>query len=325
MTNDKRPMANDICAIGIDVGGTKIAAGVVTRAGELLFHRCLPTGAERGGEAALRDVEALSVELINRAEEANMNVTGIGLCVAELVDLDGNVTSGHTIKWNGWPIRERLSRIAPTVIESDVRAAALAEAIYGAGLDYEIFLYLTVGTGVSCCLVMHKRPYAGAHGDALICASSPLTSTCAECGASNKVALEDYASGPALARRYQPYSPEKISRAEEVIKAAKGGAARAIEIVRSAGDALGVTAGLLINTLDPEAVVVGGGLGRADGLYWECFLRSTRAHIWAEARRNLPVTHAALARNGVIGAAVNFLRRGDRPDSVDHYASPIAY
>jgi len=325
MTDDKRQMTGAVCAIGIDVGGTKIAAGVVTRAGELLFHRRLLTGAERGGEVVLRDVEAISVELINTAVEAGMKVAGIGLCVAELVDLDGNVTSGHTIKWNGWPIRDRLSRIAPTVIESDVRAAALAEAIYGAGRDYEIFLYLTVGTGVSCCLVMHKRPYAGAHGDALICASSPLTSTCDECGASNRVALEDYASGPALARRYQPYSPEKISRAQEVIKAAQGGDARAIEIVRSAGDALGVTAGLLINTLDPEAVVVGGGLGRADGLYWECFLRSTRAHVWAEARRDLPVTHAALAGNGVIGAAVNFLRRGDRPDSIGHYALPVVH
>ncbi len=315
MNNDKGQMTKDICAIGVDVGGTKIAAGVVTRAGELLFHRRLPTGAGRGGEAVLRDVEALSVELVNRAEEAGMKVAGVGLCVAELVDLEGNVTSGHTIKWNGWPIRERLSRIAPAVIESDVRAAALAEAIYGAGRDYEIFLYLTVGTGISCCLVMHKRPYAGAHGDALICASSPLTSTCAGCGASNKVALEDYASGPALARRYQPHFPEKISRAEEVIKAAQGGDARAIEIVRSAGDALGVTAGLLVNTLDPEAVVVGGGLGRADGLYWECFLRSTREHIWAEARRDLHIKHAELARNGVIGAAIKFLRRADRPDS----------
>src|SRR5215468_5093395 len=221
MTNDKGPMMKDICAIGIDVGGTKIAAGVVTRAGELLFPRCLPAAAERGGEAVLRDVEALSIELITRAEEAGMNVAGIGLCVAELVDLHGNVTSGHTIKWNGWPIRERLSRIAPAVIESDVRAAALAEAIYGAGRDYEIFLYLTVGTGISCCLVIHKRPYAGAHGDALICASSPITSKCGECGASNKAPLEEFASGPALARRYQAHSPahsqahspEKISRA----------------------------------------------------------------------------------------------------------------
>ncbi|HEY7184050.1 MAG TPA: ROK family protein [Blastocatellia bacterium] len=300
-------MTNDICALGIDVGGTKIAAGVVTRAGKSLFPRRLPTGAERGGEAVMRDVEALSVELINRAEEAGIRVAGIGLCVAELVDLQGNVTSGHTIKWGGWPIRERLSQIAPAVIESDVRAAALAEAVYGAGRGHEIFLYLTVGTGISCCLALRKRPYAGAHGDALICASSPLTSVCAECGAINKLTLEDYASGPAIARRYQPYSTDKVSRAEEVIKAARGGDARAVEIVRSAGDALGATAGLLINTLDPEAVVVGGGLGRAGGIYWECFLRSTREHIWAEARRGLQIKHAALSRNGVIGAAINAL------------------
>jgi glucokinase len=300
-------MTNDVCAIGVDVGGTKIAAGVVTQAGELLFPRRLPSAAERGGEAMLRDVEALSTDLINRANKAGMKVAGIGLCVAELVDLQGNVTSGHTIKWGGWPIRERLSQIAPAVIEADVRAAALGEAIYGAGRDYEIFLYLTVGTGVSCCLMLSRRPYAGAHGDALICASSPLTSTCEECGATNKVALEEYASGAALARRYQPYSQEKISRAEEVIRAAQDGDARALEIIRSAGAALGVTAGLLVNTLDPEAVVVGGGLGRAGGIYWECFLRSTREHIWAEARRNLPIKRAALAHNGVIGAAVNAL------------------
>jgi glucokinase len=300
-------MTNDVCAIGVDVGGTKIAAGVVTQAGELLFPRRLPSAAERGGEAMLRDVEALSTDLINRANKAGMKVAGIGLCVAELVDLRGNVTSGHTIKWDGWPIRERLSQIAPAVIEADVRAAALGEATYGAGRDYEIFLYLTVGTGVSCCLMLGKRPYAGAHGDALICASSPLTSTCEECGATNKVALEEYASGPALARRYQPYSQEKISGAEEVIRSALDGDARALEIIRSAGAALGVTAGLLVNTLDPEAVVVGGGLGRAGGIYWECFLRSTREHIWAEARRNLPIKRAALAHGGVIGAAVNAL------------------
>jgi glucokinase len=310
MTNDQRPISNDICALGVDVGGTKIAAGVVTKAGELLFSRHLPTGADRGGEAVLREVEALSVELINIAEGAGLKVEGIGLSVAELVDLHGNVTSGHTIKWDGWPIRERLSQIAPAVIESDVRAAALAEAIYGAGRDYGIFLYLTVGTGISCCLALDKRPYAGAHGAALICASSPLTSTCGECGATNNVILEEYASGPALARRYQVAhsadSSEEASRAEEVTEAAERGDARAIEIVSSAGAALGVTTGLLINTLDPEAVIVGGGLGRADGLYWECFLRSTREHIWAEAGRKLPIKHAALAENGVIGAAINF-------------------
>jgi glucokinase len=304
-------MLEELCVLGIDVGGSKIAAGVVTREGNVLFPCLMPTGAERGGEAVLREVEALSVELINRAEQSSLKVAGIGLSVAELVDLHGNVTSGHTIEWSGYPVQQRLSNIAPTIVEADVRAAALAEAIRGTGLDYEIFLYLTIGTGISCCLVQNKQPYAGAYGNALVCASSPLTSTCAECGASNKIALEEYASGSALARRYQPYCSEKIGRAEQVIEAASAGDERAIEIVSTGGAALGVTVGLLVNVLDPEAVVVGGGLGLRDGLYWECFLRSTREHIWADARRDLPIQHAALAENGVIGAAMSFWRHTD--------------
>src|SRR5262245_4426671 len=119
-----------ICAIGIDVGGSKIAAGVVTSTGEVLFPCLMATVAERGGEAVLQDVETLSLDLMDKAERSGLRVAGIGLSVAELVDLRGNVTSGQTIKWSGFPVRQRLSNIAPTAIEADVRAAALAEAIY---------------------------------------------------------------------------------------------------------------------------------------------------------------------------------------------------
>jgi len=297
------------CALGIDVGGSKIAAGVVNSAGEVLFPCLQPTGAARGGEAVLQDVEALSVELKNLAEQSGLEIAGIGLGVAELVDPQGNVTSGYTIKWSGCAIKQRLSQIAPAAIEADVRAAALAEAVYGTGRDHEIFLYLTVGTGISCCLVQNRRPYAGAHGNALVCASSPLTSTCVECGASNKVTLEEYASGPALALRFQPHRSEKIWRAEQVFAAASEGDERALEILRTAGSALGVTAGFLVNVFDPEAIVVGGGLGMCNGIYWDCFLNSTREHIWAETRCDLPIRHAALADNGVIGAALSFWRR----------------
>ncbi|MCI0659599.1 MAG: ROK family protein [Acidobacteria bacterium] len=299
---------NSTCALGIDIGGTKIAAGIVTQGGKLLFSRRQPTGAERGGEAVLRDVETLLLELIAQADAGGLKVAGIGISLAELVDLEGNVTSEQTIKWCGWPVRERLSRIAPTVIESDVRAAALAEAIHGAGRDYRIFLYLTVGSGISCCLVQHRQPYTGAFGNALVCASSPFTSICSTCGATNRVVLEEYASGPALARRYQPFRSETIVRAEQVIDGASAGDEQAIEIVQSAGAALGVTAGLMVNVLDPEAVIVGGGLGLIDGLYWESFLASTREHIWAESGRGLPIQHAALAENGVIGAAMSIWR-----------------
>lgn len=305
---------NPTCAIGIDIGGTKIAAGIVTRGGKLLFSHRQPTSAERGGEPVLRDVEALTVELINKAEAGGMEVAGIGISLAELVDLQGIVTSEQTIKWCGWPIRERLSRYAPAVIEADVRAAALAEAVHGAGKDYRIFLYLTVGSGISCSLVQDKQPYTGAFGNALVCASSPLTSTCSNCGATNRVVLEEYASGPALVRRYQPFRSEKIVRAEVVVDAALAGDGHAIEILRSAGAALGVTAGLLVNVLDPEALIVGGGLGLIDGLYWDSFLTATREHIWAESGRALPIKHAALGENGVIGAAISIWRDSEHPN-----------
>jgi glucokinase len=290
-------------AIGIDVGGTKIAAGLVTPSGELFGRKLIPTRAERGGEAVLSDVESLALELSRSAEAQQFKLGGIGLGVAELVDGAGEVASDYTIKWRGIRVAERLSRIAPTCVEADVRAAALAEAKIGAGRDYNLFLYLTVGTGISCCLVEHGRPFRGAHGSALVCASSPLTHRCAACGMENRFILEEYAAGPALASRYQHRSGKIATRAEDVFHYAAVGDGDARTVLETAGAALGVTTGLLINVLDPQAGGVGGGLGLAGGLYWESFVNSTREHTWSDSIRNIPIERAALNDAGVIGAA----------------------
>ena len=142
-------------------------------------------------------------------------------------------------------------------------------------------------------------------GNALILASSPLTVDCAACGARNRFVLEDFASGPALVARYRAESGRPASRGEEVLSAAAAGDAAAVAVVRSAGEALGGSVGFLVNVLDPEAVVVGGGLGLAGGLYWEAFVAATRAHVWSEATRGLPILRAALGPDaGVIGAAL---------------------
>ncbi|MEJ7616162.1 MAG: ROK family protein [Pyrinomonadaceae bacterium] len=291
-------------AIGIDVGGTKIAAGLVTSSGELLCRRLIPTQAERGGEVVLRDVEALALELAGEAKAQGLSLSGMGVGVAELIDLAGAVASEHTIKWRGLPVVHRLSRVAPTRLEADVRAAALAEAKCGAGQGFDSFLYLTVGTGISCCLVLHGRPFAGAHGAALICASSSLTCRCAECGAENRFVLEEYAAGPALVNRYRRCTAVNVSQAEQVFHHAAAGDQDARRVLETAGSALGVTTGLLINVLDPQAVVVGGGLGRAGGCYWESFVKSTREHTWSELVRHIPIKRAALDEAGVIGAAL---------------------
>ena len=237
-------------------------------------------------------------------------VQGIGVGVAELVDLAGNVTSAHTIDWPGLSAQAAFSKLAPAIVESDVRAPALAEAMFGAGRSYRLFAYVTIGTGISYCLVQDGKPYAGARGNALVLTSGPLTFRCPGCGAVSQSIVEEIASGPALAAHYSQLSAVQVTKAEAVLAAVEAGDTIAIQTVETAAEALGSSVGFMINLLDPEAVIVGGGLGLAGGLYWDRFVASTRAHIYADATRDLPIRQASLGVDaGLIGAAATIFRR----------------
>ena len=293
-------------AIGLDVGGTKIAAGVVLwPSGEILQRTIIPTNPTRGGEAVLKDTLDLARQLLGWARLEGIEVAGIGAGVAELVDCEGNVTSSCTIDWRNRPVQQRLSEIAPAQVESDVRAAAVGEAIFGAGRGHRLFAYVTVGTGISSCLVQDGRPFKGAQGNAITLSSSPLSTVCTHCGTKLNPVLEEFASGPAIAKRFaQSHNAEPTETCEAVFRAASNGDKDATEILTSAGEALGVSVAFLVNVLDPEMIVVGGGLGMAGGLYWDAFQRSCRAHIFADNSRGLPIVSAKLGTNaGLVGAA----------------------
>jgi glucokinase len=292
-------------AVGIDVGGTKIAGGLVRFPDATLAEReLLATRPDRGPDAVLADVTALAERLVRRAAADAREVAGVGLGVPELVDLRGCVTSAQTLDWRGAPLAERLAAIGPVRVEADVRAAALAEARFGAGRPFRAFAFVTVGTGISSTLVLDGKPFAGARGNALVLASSPMPAVCDHCGAPGRLALEDLAAGPALVRRYQRRRPGWAGSAADVLDAAASGDPEAVQVVRSAGIALGVVVAFLVNVLDPEAVIVGGGLGLAGGLYWSAFVEAARQHIWAPTTRGLPLLPAALGADaGVIGAA----------------------
>lgn len=292
--------------IGLDVGGTKIAGGLVDLAtGQVVHRRQIPTGADRDGDVVLRDAVAVADDLGSDAASAGVAVHSVGIGVAELVDVQGAIRSAHVIDWPGQPVREAFAHIAPVMIESDVRAAALAEARFGAGRPFAIFVYVTVGTGISSCLVQGGVPFPGSRGNALVLASGPVTSVCDRCGTREDTVLEDVASGPALATRYARRHGRDVAHGWQVVQAAEAGEPDAVEVVGSAGEALGNAVGWLVNVLDPAAVVVGGGLGMAGGLYRERFVSSTRAHVWSPASRDLPILAAGLAADsGIIGAAV---------------------
>jgi len=258
-------------AVGIDVGGTKLAAGVVdVGTGTVLERRERPTGAERGGAAVLADCVALAAEL----DAASASV-GIGLC--ELVDLEGRPASAETVDWRGLDVAGAFggSRV---VVEADVRAAALAEARFGAGAGASPFLFVVVGTGASACLVVDGRPYAGARGEALVLGAPPV---------------ELVASGKALA------GAARVERAEDVLAdPAHAG------LLATAADALGSALAVLVNALDPAVVVLGGGLG-AEPAYRERVARAVRARVAYPRTPPLPVLSSALGRDGgVVGAAL---------------------
>jgi glucokinase len=282
-------------AIGIDIGGTKIAAGVVdTQTGVVAQRRQLPTQPGRGAQAVLDDTLALARELAGHAPGAHI---GLGIC--ELVNPTGDVTSQYTIDWAGVPVQSLLSEIAPARVEADVRAHARAEAVLGAGRGFDTFVFLSVGTGISSTLVQGGLPFAGSRGNALVLATGPVTVPAPD-GGRIRFVLEEYASGAALCAR------AGVERAEQLFEAAAAGDPAAHDLLADAGTMLGSAAGWLASVLDPAAMIVGGGLGTAEGPYWDAFVPAVRDHIWSETTRTLPILKAALGPDaGIIGAALS--------------------
>jgi glucokinase len=319
-----RPGRLEDAIIGIDVGGTKIAAGAVEPAsGTVAFRREVPTRPERGATAVLADIETLAESTAAELRGDERIPIAVGVGVPELVDATGQIRSAHLLDWSIMPLRERMEAIAPALIAADVRAAALAEARHGAGREFESFAYISIGSGISSTVVQNGVPLVGARGGALVLSSGSLGVPCPECSNWTEFVLEDYASGPALARRYAAATGHGVESAETVIAAASEGEPTAVQIVDSAADALGSSLGWLVNVLDPEAIVVGGGLGLARGRFRERLIAATRSHIWNPGARGLPFVSAALGADaGLIGAA---LTADQHPGGRDYtFGSPVA-
>jgi glucokinase len=296
-------MAAPATVIGIDIGGTKTAIGAVRLPdGEVLEKVLLPTPTgTASGEAFLND---LIRQVTGFVDHQSDKPGAIGLSICELVDLDSRVRSGHRVHWENLDPLARFAEILPTVVESDVRAAALAEARLGAGKSYRQFFYLNLGTGISSCLVLDGKPHAGHRGYALAIASSPISMREPDSGEIVTQVLEDIAGGEGLAKlATQTGLPAKS--AEELIALAERSDGSARILILDAARAIGVSLGLAINILDPEAVVIGGGLARSQGVFWDAILRETRAHIWSAETRTLPIVKGSMAGDAaLIGAAL---------------------
>jgi glucokinase len=268
-------------ALGIDVGGSKIAACLVdVDRGTVIESVRVPTQPDRGGPVVLAECRELARSLgADGAEPSHRIPIGIGVC--ELVSPAGAVTSAVTLDWRDLDIAAAFG--GPIVVESDVRAAAIAEARHGAGRDRSNFVFVTVGTGVSYCLMLGGVPYVGARGNALILGSPPVEST---------------ASGAALSRRAGVTSAEEVFERLDRVDVDRG------NVVGDGARDLGRALAWLINALDPGLVVVGGGLGLRDD-YRDAAVATMRSGIEAADSRQIAVVPAELGADaGAIGAAL---------------------
>ena len=290
------------CAVGVDVGGTKVRAALVDGRGLVAAVLQEPTLAAAGvgvGQA---------VDLAQRLVDANSaqgSITGVGVGLPEVVGPGGRVGSSAVVDWQGEDLGERFAGIGPLVVEADVRCGALAESRLGAGRGVDSLLYLSVGTGISASLVFDGRPWRGARGSAGLTGSAPLTVLDGTHRLQRCPPLEAVAAGPSIAGRYASLRGLHSARAEEVVSAARQGEALAVEVLTNAGGAVGAHLGLLVAAFDPTLVVVGGGLGSAPGPFWEALRGSVGAHVWAPATSEVLVRQATFGGDaGVIGAGL---------------------
>jgi glucokinase len=307
-----RPDSCAGAAIGVDVGGTKVAVGLVTRAGRLLASHRLEVAAAPSFAALLDEAAARARELTKVLGEER--VAGVGVGMPELVDRAGEVRTSSVIPWSRQDLVGAFGPLGPVLVQADVRAAALAEARFGAGRSWSSFVYVTVGTGISSSFVLGGQPYAGAHGAAELLGSGRLALRCPHCGVpSTSDALEDWAGGPALLRRFRERTGSRLSGVEEVFAQAAAGNLVAAEVLGESADAIGSFVAFLVGLLDPCGVIIGGGLGLAGGWYWDRLVASVREHIWADYVRSIPIEQAGLGTHaGVIGAGYEAIISGLR-------------
>jgi predicted NBD/HSP70 family sugar kinase/uncharacterized ferritin-like protein (DUF455 family) len=302
-------------AIGVDVGGTKIAAAAVDPAtAEVTLRRQVPTRPERAAADVVAEIvhEIESVAAALRSSGGCVSAIGVG--VPELVSPAGEILTPYLLDWSTAPLPSEIATV-PVRIDSDVRAAALAEARFGAGREFRQFIYVSVGTGISSTLVVDGVPFAGARGGAVVLSTGPI-SVPDGYGGWSRFVLEDYASGPALIQRYAAATGRNLPGAHALLDAAAAGDATAAGIIDSAALALGSAIAWLVNVLDPEAIVLGGGLGSAPGRYQDGARRAIAQHVWNPDARHLPVLPAALGADaGLIGVALCAAALVDLPQS----------
>lgn len=309
--------------IGVDVGGTKVAAGIVDPAGTVLRTVRRPTPGDQGAEAAADAVCVAITELLTDADHG-AQVDGIGVGTAGFVDESRSVvTFAPNLPWRDEPLRARIQQqvAQPVVIENDATAAAWGEARFGAGQGVSDLVCVTLGTGIGGGLVLDGAPYRGRFGLAAEIGHIRVVPNGRRCGCGKDGCWEQYASGRALvatARDLLSSVPDEATQlgkysgnnghqltGQDIMAAAQAGDPVAVEAFAVVGGWAGAGIASLTAILDPECFVLGGGVADGGDMLLEPVHAAFRRHVTAGETRRLPEIRLAELGSaaGLVGAA----------------------
>lgn len=305
--NDVQP-----AAIGVDIGGTKIAAGIVTQAGDVLLPRSIPTPVMEGPEAVLDAIIGQVAALLRDVPDQPVQAVGIG--TAGMVDADTGVimhANQHLPGWAGMRLGERVRSATglSTYVDNDVNVLAVGEGRFGSGQGFREVLYAAVGTGIGGAIVRHGDIWRGTHfGAGEI---GYLVSGWDEQG--RPINVEDQAGGIAMQKRYQMLAKraEPVSL-RQVAEQARAGDELAARVIREGAALLGYVLGSLIVVLDPEIVIIGGGVPTIGDLWWQPFEQALRRDGAIPTLQAVQLAPARLSTHaGLVGAAALALNAVD--------------
>lgn len=269
-------------ALGVDIGGTKVAAGLVDPQGTILFHTRAAMPARESAAAGFAAVQSAIEAVYAARPEARSGLSGIGICAPGPLDpVTGVILNPPNVPcWRNFPLAAEVKRVfgVSARVDNDGNAAALAEAIWGAGVGYRNVFYATLGTGIGTGIVFDQRIYHGRTGSAAEGGHVTIDYRGPKCCCGKSGCIEAFCSGPAIARRARERlaeSPEAESKmfalvggdanavnAEIVAEAFRAGDTLAAEVLSETADFLAIWAGNVIDLLEPDVFIFGGGVAQ---------------------------------------------------------------
>ncbi len=291
--------------VGLDIGASKTIAGLVTSSGELI--QTLQVATAPSAPAILAAARSLSEKLIARADTP---VIGVGIGSAGVVDTrTGTVihANDNIPGWSGTQLGALEIAGLPIVAENDVRAMAYGEATLGAGVDCDSLLCVTVGTGVGGAIIINGEIWPGANFSA-----GEIGYLLVGWDGDKPLILDQYASGPGIERAYQAaVQDEERLPLTEISRRARLGEMTAKTVIERKASELGAVLAGYATSINPQAVIVGGGVPQIGALWWEAFEAAFRANLppLLVSTRLLP---AALGVEAVLlGAAMLAWQKAD--------------